>query len=103
MVFKMSAPGLDTLDTIVINEVSMPVVFETLVARNVVEYTFIKPGADGKPVLVVRNLDPNREGDAKSIINAFMAADEKYSPKGAIERALLHYQQDTVGIQPPFA
>jgi hypothetical protein len=86
---------------IVINGVSMPVVFETLIAGNGVEYTFIRPAADGRsPVLVVRNLDPRRERDTEAIRNAFRAAREKYSPKEAIELALFHYQQDTVRSQP---
>ena len=91
--------GKITLD----NGVFMPVVFETLSSGNGVDYTFIRPSADGKnPVLVVRNLDPRREEDAESIRNAFRTAREKYSPKGAIERALMHYQQDTVRTPPQF-
>ena len=89
----MSTPGLDK---IVIDGISMPVVFETLSARSTIEYTFIRPATDGSPVLVVRNLDPRREEDAEAIRNVFRTAKDKYSSKEAIERALFHYQKDTV-------
>ena len=82
------------------NGVSMPVVFETLSAGNRVEYTFIRPSTDGSPVLVVRNLDPRMAEDTEAIRTAFRTAREKYSPKGAIELALIHYQQDMIRSQP---